>query len=210
LVAQNTAGSPGASALGVSPSALTVNATGTANTTCTAGTPNSNNISAGNTQNFNYTCGPVSGDGTLSFSGAASGTDQNSGAALSTGTGTSNSITVDSSAPIVTVTPASGTFAAPFGFNWSITDPTVGGVSSVVNASTCNVKVDAVTVSTLCSGTQNVAGGSHTVVVTASDNAGNAGTATRNYTVNTDSVPPSVTVTFPAPPAGQAGYFNAT
>jgi hypothetical protein len=210
LAAQNTVASPGASALGVSPSALTVNATGTASTTCGAGTPGANNISAGNTQNFNYTCGPVSGDGTLSFSGSANGSDQNSADALSTGAGTSNSITVDSTAPTVTVTPASGTYAAPFSFNWSITDPTVGGVSSGLNAATCNVKVDAVTVSTLCSGTQSVAGGSHIVVVTASDNAGNAGSAPRNYTISTDSIPPSVSVTFPAPPVGQAGYFNAT
>lgn len=200
------AAAPRAAANGVSPSSLSVTPTGTAAITCGAGSPGSNNIAGGTSQNFNYTCTGASGDGTLSFGGSASGTDENTGAIVSTD-GTSNLITVDSTAPSISVYPASGTYNAPFTFTWSITDPVAGGVSSGVDAATCLVKDGATTISTACSGTSSpLSAGAHSITVSGSDIAGNSASASRSYTVISDSTAPIVTITF-ANPDGQNGWF---
>src|SRR5207244_10205039 len=70
-----------------------------------AGTPVSTNITAGGNQTYTYTCNVTGGDGTLTFTGSASGTDENTAGAVTTGNTTTNSITVDSTAPAVPSTP---------------------------------------------------------------------------------------------------------
>ncbi len=62
------------------------------------------------------------GTGTLSFTGSASGTDQNSAAVVSTGNSTTNSITVDSTAPTISsVTgPANGTYGVGQALNFTV------------------------------------------------------------------------------------------
>jgi len=118
-------------------------------------------------------------------------------------------ITIDTTAPTMGLSPASGTVNTPFSFSWSITDPTSAGVSSGVNTSTCKVTIDAVQVSTACSGSHSITtAGSHTVVVSATDIAGNAGSDTRSYVVVTDNQAPVVTVSFPAPVHGSGDWYN--
>ena len=137
----------------------------------------------------------------------ATATDQ---AANTSALGSALSITVDATPPTMGLTPASGTVNTPFSFSWGITDPTTGGVSSGVNPATCKATVDAVQVSTACSGNHSITtAGSHTVVVSASDIAGNASSDTRSYTVVTDNQAPVVTVTFPSPVNGSGGWYNA-
>ena len=121
MVVANSAASPRASANSVAPSTLTVNTTGTATGTCGAGAPASANISAA-TQTYTYTCSVTGGTGTLSFTGSASGTDQNSAAVVSTGNSTTNSITVDSTAPTISsVTgPANGTYGVGQALNFTV------------------------------------------------------------------------------------------
>src|SRR5207249_3899441 len=67
-------------------------------------TPTSAHIAGGANQTYTYTCTPT-GDGTLTFTGSAGGTDENTSAAVSTGNSTSNSITVDSIVPLPPSTP---------------------------------------------------------------------------------------------------------
>ena len=193
-----------------SASALTVTPTGTvASIMCNAANPGSATIAGGSNQNFNYTCGAVGGgDGTLTFSGSASGTDSLSNATVSTGPSSSNSIIVDNTAPTLGLSPVSGTYNTPFSFTWNITDPVAGGVNSGITASTCLVKVDGNTVSTSCSGSQSLTAGNHTVTASASDNAGNTGSDSRAYSVVSDSTPPVVNVIFPPPVHGQSDWYN--
>jgi subtilisin family serine protease len=200
---------PRATANSVSPSPLDVTAIGTASASCGAGAPASANIAAGNSQVFSYTCGTIAGDGTLSFGASASGTDENTGDPISAGPTTSNTMRVDNTAPTSGLSPAAGNVFAPFTFTWNITDPTAGGVNSGIKVSTCNVTVDSVVVSTLCSGSRSLDAGPHSVIVTASDNAGNPVTDSRNYTVIADNTAPVVTVNFPDATGENLWYITA-
>jgi subtilisin family serine protease len=209
LTAANTTSAPGAAATSVIGSSAAVTPSGTASATCGAASPATATIAAGGNQVYSYTCGTITGDGTLSFAASVSGADENTAAALGAGPGTSNLITVDSTAPTSGLTPASGTVNAPFSFSWSIADPTVGGVSSGVAAATCAVTIDGSPASTACSGSLSLGAGAHTVVVAAQDLAGNTLSDSRNYTVIADNTPPVVVLTFSAPVTGQNGYYNA-
>ena len=208
LTVANGAG-PRATANGVAGSAVTVTPTGTASATCGAASTTAN-IAAAASHTYTYSCGTITGDGTLVFSTSASGADENTGDTVSAGPTSSNTLTVDNAAPTSGLSPASGTVLAPFSVSWNITDPTVGGVSSGVKPGSCGVKVDAIQISTVCSGSQSLSAGSHTVDVTAQDNAGNVLTDSRSYTVVADTTAPVVTLTFPAPVTGQNGFYNAT
>jgi hypothetical protein len=184
---------PRAQANTVSASALTITPTGTASAgPCSGPVPASGNIAQATDMTFRFTC-PVSGNGTLIFSATASGTDAITSATVNASAVGSNIITVDSSAPTMGLSPASGTYNVPFSFNWAITDPAAGGVSSGVNNATCSVTVDGSSVSTACLGSHALTtAGPHTVVVSASDISGNAGSDTRTYTIVLDNTPPVI------------------
>jgi subtilisin family serine protease len=182
MTASNGA-APRAAAAGVAATALTVTQTGSASTICAAGAPASATIAAGASTAFTFACATTTGNGTLSFSASVNGTDENTGDPVSAGPSSSNTITVDNTAPTSGLSPAGGNVSPPFSFSWNITDPLTGGVKSDVKTSTCNVTVASVSVSTLCSGNHSLGAGAHTVVVSASDNAGNTLSDTRNYTV---------------------------
>ncbi len=201
----------GSDAQSVTAPTLVVNHTGTATATCGAGT-GASQIMSGQTHSYTYTCSSVSGDGTLTFTANGStavGTDATSSQAITgAGTATSNSVTVDDTQPAVSITPPSGNVGVPFTFNWSVTDPTAGGVSSGVNASSCTLKIDAATpVAAPCtSSNSSLVSGTHTVVVAGADIAGNTNSATRTYTL--DNIPPLVTVSFTPIVHGQNGWYN--
>jgi hypothetical protein len=81
----------------VTPSALTVNTTGTASATLLSGpTPASANIPSGNSQNFTwiYMANSGTSDGTVSFTGNASGLDASSGAGVASPVTISNIIAI--------------------------------------------------------------------------------------------------------------------
>jgi hypothetical protein len=119
LTVANSAPAPRAAANDVAGSALTVTPTGTANAgTCSPAAPPSANIPAGPgaplERKYTYTCGTVSGNGTLTFTASASGTDAISAAALNAGPAHSNSVNVvsDTTPPVtskVVSTPKFGT-----------------------------------------------------------------------------------------------------
>jgi hypothetical protein len=196
---------PRATAIGVAGSSVTVTPTGTASASCGAASA-PGNIAADGNRVFTYTCNTITGNGTLVFGASVSGTDENTGDTVSAGPASTNTITVDSTSPTSGLTPIAGTYLAPFSFSWNITDPTVNGVSSGVVPATCNVTVGGSTVSTLCSGSQSLGAGTHAVMVTATDVAGNALSDSRNYVVVSDNTPPVVTLTFPAA-TGLAGFY---
>ena len=207
---------PRASATGMTPTALAgaaITATGTASAgPCSGPVPGSNDIAAGSDQTFRYTCGPVSGDGTLKFTASAPGTEQYTGNSLNVGPSTTNTVLVDSTPPDVSITPASGNVSSPLTFSWSVTDPTVpavGGVTSGVNTSSCTLKIDtAAPVGVPCtSSNSSLLTGTHDVVVSGSDNAGNSNSASRHYVL--DDKPPVVTVSFPGP-NGSNGWFKTS
>jgi Bacterial Ig-like domain (group 3) len=195
----------------VTPPTMVVNHTGTATATCGAGA-GASQIMSGQTHTYTYTCSSVSGDGSLTFTASGStvsGTDATSSQGITgAGTATSNSVTVDDTQPDVSITPPSGNVSVPFTFNWSVTDPTAGGVSSGVNASSCTLKIDAAApIAVPCtSSNSSLVSGTHTVVVAGADIASNINSATRTYTL--DNTPPLVTVTFPPIVHGQNGWYN--
>ena len=210
LTVANNGTVPAAGANSVAGSSVTVTPTGTASTTCGAASAAAN-IAAGNNRAYSYSCGSVAGNGTLAFAASASGSDENTGAALSAGPATSNIISVDSTAPTSGLSPASGSVNAPFSFSWNITDPTVGGVSSSVATATCAVTIDGGAASSACSGSLSLtSAGAHSIVVSAQDVAGNTLSDSRTYTVVADNAAPVVVLSFPAPVTGASGYYNAS
>jgi Ca2+-binding RTX toxin-like protein len=81
---------------------------------------------------------------------------------------------VDTTGPPVSLTPASGMFAAGLSFTWSSTD--------AVSAFSTVVKIDGTQVSTANSGSMPMTLGTHTVTVTSTDSAGNSTTESQTYT----------------------------
>ncbi len=199
------------------PTLATPTATGTAAASCGAGTPVSGSISGGGSRTYTYTCSSISGDGTLIFatSGQASGTDENSGLTLSTsGSAASNSVTVDSTAPTVSITgqPSNPTISTSATFTFTATDPTVGGVFSGVARVQC--KLDAGAFANCATNTSQsysaLPEGSHTFQVQATDVAGNVSTAT-TFTWVVDLTPPTVTLTSTPPnPSPSSVSFSFT
>lgn len=108
---------------------------------------------------------------------------------------------IDRRAPEIGLGPDSGSYDAPLTFNWDIVDS-----SSGINAATCGVKIDDIAVSTNCSGSQAILAGTHSVIITASDNAGNIGSDSRNYTVKEK--PATLTIVNNIVPATDGGKFN--
>ncbi len=206
-------------ATGVTPPSMSFSATGTASTTpCGAGSPASGSIAGTggpgpNTMSYNYSCGPVSGDGTLKFttSGQASGKDAISGNTVSTtGSIDSNLVTVDSTPPTVTVTPASGSYTVgtTLAVNWSASDTGGAGAPPGLGTGvTCSVVIDGGAPTTNCNSSTSFGAGSHTIAVTGTDGAGNVTTVNRSYTITVDSTPPVITPTVTPAPNG-AGWNN--
>ena len=96
-VTMNVQNTGGTQANNVTPSALTVNTTGTASATLLSGpNPASANIPASGSQNFTWTYIANSGanGGTISFTGNASGTDAGTGNPVSSSVTTSNAVAV--------------------------------------------------------------------------------------------------------------------
>ncbi len=156
----------------------------------------------GNWNNINIP-GPLS-EGLHSVRATATDAAGNA-SSLSTALG----ITIDTTPPSSGLSPAAGTYTAPFSIQWSITDPTSGGVSSGVNTSTCKVTVNGSQVATSCSGTQSLSPGTRTVIVSATDIAGNTLSDSRTYTVNADNTPPLVSVSFGAPDGQNNWYVHS-
>jgi len=100
-------------------------------------------------------------------------------------------ITIDTTPPTMGMSPVAGNLPSPYSFSWNITDPLSNLVNSGVWTSTCSVTVDAALVSTSCSGSHTLSNGTHTVVVSARDNADNLGSETCVYTVAANT-PPAV------------------
>ena len=99
MTATNTGGTL---ANNVTPSALTVNTTGTASATLLSGpSPASADIPSSNSQNFAwiYMVNSGTSDGTVSFTGNASGIDASSGAGVASPIAISNIITIKICAP---------------------------------------------------------------------------------------------------------------
>ncbi|MEK7404381.1 MAG: hypothetical protein AAB225_04675, partial [Acidobacteriota bacterium] len=84
--------------------ALTVISTGVSG--CTGTSLAAATIAGGNSQVFTYTCGPVSGEGTLTFTATASGKYVNSAATVTETAGPvlSNPVVVDKTPPVLSVT----------------------------------------------------------------------------------------------------------
>ena len=89
---------------------------------------------------------------------------------------TALNVTVDRTLPTTGLTPASGSITEATQVSWNAVD-TLAGIQSTV------VTLDGTQISTSNSGSRTLGVGTHTVIVTATDRAGNVTTDTRNYTV---------------------------
>ncbi|MBU7012514.1 MAG: hypothetical protein HXS46_17675 [Theionarchaea archaeon] len=99
----------------VTPSALTVNTTGTASAVYTSGpTPGSANIPGGTSATFSwtYTCNSGANGGTITFSGNATGTDANSGSPITSNTD-SATVTVQTPANLISLLVATPAVVKP-------------------------------------------------------------------------------------------------
>lgn len=104
-----------ATANNVTPSALTVNTTGTASALYTSGpTPGSANIPGGTSATFSwiYTCNSGTSGGTITFSGNATGTDANSGSPITSNTD-SATVTVQTPANLISLLVATPAVVKP-------------------------------------------------------------------------------------------------
>jgi hypothetical protein len=133
---------------------------------------------------------------------------QGSGGAASGGV--SVTFTVDSTPPVVTFTstPAANSNSGGGTFRFTAVDSDPAGVSSV----TCSLDGAPPTACTSPQAVSGLADGLHTFTVTATDPAGNVGTATYSWQVDTD--PPVVTITSGPPaqtnqPSGNITYAVA-
>jgi hypothetical protein len=214
---------PRATALAVAASALTVTASGTASATCgTSGTAAAN-LAAGANRTYTYTCTVTGGDGTLTFTGSASGTDQNTAGAIGTGNATTNSITVDSTAPSPPSTPDmtagsdSGTSNTDDITN--VKKPTFTGTETE-NGTTITLMVDGVYSGTAVTAggswsitaTNNIADGTHNVTTTATDAVGNvsANSGALSITIDTTANSPSTPDLDPTSDSGSSNTDNIT
>jgi hypothetical protein len=97
--------------------------------------------------------------------------------------GNSTSITIggvriDKTAPAVDLAPASGSYVPGTSYTWSVTDP-LSGVAQVALSTDQGAPGQAVAVN----GAAMMAPGTHTVLLSATDQAGNSASATQTYTV---------------------------
>ena len=123
-VTMNVQNTGGTQANGVTPSALTVNTAGTASAALVSGPiPASANIPAAGSQNYIwvYTANSGASNGTLSFTGNASGIDSGTGTPVSSPVTTSNTVTVQGvcTAPSL-LSPANNSTVSsqPVAFSW--------------------------------------------------------------------------------------------
>jgi hypothetical protein len=181
-----------------------VNQTGTATASCPAAVPASSNMIGNAIQLFTYTC-TVGGDGTMQLSVQA-GVTINS-FIIVPGSGTSNSITVDSTAPDTFITANPPLYAgAGASFSFTGTDNLNAAASLTFECSLDNAAFATCTSPTSYAG---LGDGSHTFRVRAIDQAGNADATPASYSWTVDTVPPILTLTFsPNTPDGSNGWWK--
>jgi hypothetical protein len=187
--------SSGAAADGVTPG-ISVIATGTATATCGGPNPVSTNFGGIGTQSFTFLCTGVSGLGTLTFNVGLTATDHASGAPISAGPVSSNTVSVVA-LPGPTITSSATSNGAPYAQGvWTRFDVTV---TFLCTPATGDPITKTVTVTT--------EGANQTVTFTCSDILGNKADA--SYTgIYIDKTPPSITLTSkPSPNA--AGWYNS-
>jgi len=129
-------GSSRATAKSVTPGTLGVSATGTAAASCGSG-GSAVDIAGGSSTTFNWSC-TVSGNGMLTFSASASGTDENRNGSgdptVSVGPSSPGAVTVDSTGPVLSLpsnitAQASGAGTAVVTWSASATDAVDGSVT---------------------------------------------------------------------------------
>ena len=182
----------GAAADNVSPS-IVVNSTGTAAAPCGMAQPASANIAQGGQQVFTFTCGPVSGGGTLSFSVSLTATDTALGAKLSVSPATSNTINL-LGAPVVTVAAIAGGTPYTQG-SWTNQNVTVIVTCTAPDGTTTKHEI-----------TVTSEGANQSVNTACTDAAGNNVLAAY-VGINIDKTPPVVTA---SATSGGAPYVSGT
>jgi len=92
-------------------------------------------------------------------------------------------VRIDKTKPSISVSPSSGTFTESITMRWSV-DDNLSGVAE------CRVLMNSSRVSSNCSGSRSLGGGSHSVRVEAEDKAGNSDYEPRSYTISQPNQPP--------------------
>jgi hypothetical protein len=221
MVVANAA-APRATANSVAPSLLTVNASG-ATGTCSASGTAAGTIAAGGNRTYTYSCTVTGGNGTLSFTGSAAGTDENSLAAVSSGSATTNSITIDNVVPAPPSTPdldpASDSGALNNDDITNVQKPKFNGTAEP--GATITLLVDGTANGTAVTdgsgnwsvtAANNITDGQHSITATATDAANNVSSPSGALSVKIDTVanPPSAPDLDPASDSGALNTDNIT
>jgi hypothetical protein len=160
---------------------LTLAATGGASANCSAPDPAGASLPPGAQQTFSFTCSAGTGSGQLSFTVAFTAVDHASGAGISVGPATSNTLTVLGRPPTVTVSATAGGATYASGA-WTNGD--------VVVTFTCTPAVGDPSVKTI---TVVSEGAGQTVSSTCTDLAGNRASGSFGG-INIDKTPPRISV----------------
>ena len=171
----------------------------TPSVSCAPAAPVNAFLSSNTSQEFDYTCSNVSGNGYVTFSATASGKYINTAASVSAlaGAVTSNQVTVDTTPPTLSFAAAS---PGPNGAGWNnsnvshsyTTADNLSGVASSLPASPLIISTE---------------GKNLTASTTITDAAGNAAVFTTSPGVNIDKTPPVISRTV-APGANGNGWNN--
>jgi len=181
----------GSAASAVMPS-ISVAATGSATASCGAPNPLSSNISQGGGQIFTFTCGSVSGTGTLTFAVSLTATDSVLGATLTVSPATSNTITLLGAPPALVASATTGGSSYTAG-TWTN--------QPVIVSFTCTTASGAPSTKQV---TVTSPGANQTVTTNCTDSAGNTTNASFSG-IDIDLTPP--TITYAATLNGQP-YFG--
>lgn len=173
---------------------IALNASGSASASCGAPSPASANIAQNGQQIFTFTCGSVSGTGTLSFSVSLTATDDLLGAGLSVSPATSNLITLLGAPPTVAVSAAAG--GVPY-------SPGAWTNMDVVVTITCTPASGAASTREITVASE---GANQSVTTSCTDDAGN--TTPASFTgIYIDKTPPVVNATATA---GGVPYYSGS